>query len=632
MRLFLKHFTVVALYALVTTALEAQQNERIKLANQIYYTYPDSTLSLCNVALSDAEKTSNKIDLAAAKLCLGRYYLLKTNWEIAGKMLQEAEMLLSKQNNLKDLARCLSLKSILQDRIGNHQEGLEALSRANNIYREISDTAGLIGSLLNLSNRHIKLKLHENAKESLRELHSLYKHLSYSDKYYYHQNLGMYHYSTGNYKEALTAYEIALTYAETNNMIDSKATILMLCSMPLIELNRYTEAESKLKESASVSIENTLMHELQESYEMLVKLHEKKGDFKQAFEYQKKFNEIKDELYAIERINKINELEEQLKLAEKEKIISEKTLAIERNETKINILIILSTVFIVICGGVVWSYIKTKKLNTRIAEQNVKIQEKSQLIEEAYTNIRDSVEYSKHLQDAILPNEEKFKANFREHFILYLPKDIVSGDFYWIEEKNDTLFWALGDCTGHGVPGAMLSVIGHNSLNRCINDYAITEPHLILDKLVDVVSETFTNQVSELNDGMNIAVCSMKKGSNRIQYAGAMNPIWILRGEKITVLSTDKQPIGKFSSRIPFSLYEIKIEPGDTLYLFSDGYADQFGGPAGKKFKYKQFQELLTNTHHLPLQNQLNELEQTIKNWKANLEQTDDISILAIRF
>src|SRR6185312_4525219 len=283
--------------------------------------------------------------------------------------------------------------------------------------------------------------------------------------------------------------------------------------------------------------------------------------------------------------------------------------------------------------------------------QKAIIEHQKQLVEEKNKDILDSITYAKHLQDAILPPMQVIKKHLPEIFILYKPKDIVAGDFYWFEkaplnlpkgetmnnipplEGGEALFVAACDCTGHGVPGAMVSVVCSNALNRAVKEFKITEPGKILDKTRELVMETFEKSDGDIKDGMDISLASLTPSERgiKLQWAGAYNPLWYIQDGQMQEVKGDKQPIGKHVTQLPFSTHSLQLSKGDCLYLFTDGYADQFGGPKGKKFKYKQLQELITANVSKPLAAQKKLLDDTFENWRNDMEQTDDVCIIGIR-
>ncbi|HSY75389.1 MAG TPA: SpoIIE family protein phosphatase [Bacteroidia bacterium] len=266
-----------------------------------------------------------------------------------------------------------------------------------------------------------------------------------------------------------------------------------------------------------------------------------------------------------------------------------------------------------------------------ILEQKKVIEEQKQVVEEKNKDITSSITYAKRLQDAILPPMSLIKQYLPESFVLYKPKDIVAGDFYWMERAGDTILIAAADCTGHGVPGALVSVVCSNALNRTVKEFKITEPGKILDKVRELVLETFEKSEDNVQDGMDISLCCLNTKTNEIQWSGAYNSLWYIHKGEMNELPADKQPIGKHDKPEPFNTHNLNLHKGDTLYLFTDGYADQFGGPKGKKFKYKQLQDLLLANAAKPMGEQRKEVDITLEGWKGSLEQVDDILVIGIR-
>lgn len=270
---------------------------------------------------------------------------------------------------------------------------------------------------------------------------------------------------------------------------------------------------------------------------------------------------------------------------------------------------------------------------TKLKLIEMEMRSQNEIISEKNKHITDSINYAKRIQDAILPSYEVIKNILPESFVLFKPKDIVSGDFYWVTEKKGKLFFAVVDCTGHGVPGAFVSIIGHNGLYRALNEFGLTTPSEILDKLNELVEETFkqNNNEIQINDGMDIALCSYDKNTKTLEFAGANNPLYHISDGTLTEIKGDKQPIGAFDNRKKFTNYTLPLKDDDRIYVFSDGFADQFGGESGKKFKYNKFKELLLSIQKTPMKEQQTVLGDTISNWMEGFEQLDDICVIGVK-
>ncbi len=288
-----------------------------------------------------------------------------------------------------------------------------------------------------------------------------------------------------------------------------------------------------------------------------------------------------------------------------------------------------AVVFILIIIGAV--RISSNGLKKIIQQRTREIEEQKHIVEEKNKEIIDSISYAQRLQQAILPSNKFIHENLPENFILYKPKDIVAGDFYWMQKVGDWVLFAACDCTGHGVPGAMVSVVGANSLNRCVNEFKLTEPAKILDKLTQLVEETFSQSESEVRDGMDMSLCALNIKTLELKWAGANNPIWFLKNAELKEIKGDKQPIGKYENRKPFTSHQLQMEKGDRIYLFTDGYADQFGGDKGKKFKYSQLKEIILHFGFSPLKEQHQKLDEIFENWRKNMEQTDDVCLWGVK-
>jgi serine phosphatase RsbU (regulator of sigma subunit) len=249
-------------------------------------------------------------------------------------------------------------------------------------------------------------------------------------------------------------------------------------------------------------------------------------------------------------------------------------------------------------------------------------------------NITDSLVYAQRIQEALLPSREYFRKHFKDSFILFRPKDIVSGDFYWIGEKGDKIFIVGADCTGHGVPGALLSMIGLEIIERAINEDNIENPSEVLAALNKGLEKTFSREKNIgtiIRDGMDIALCIIDRKKKKAEYSGAFLPLYLIRDNSLIEIKGDKLIIGMNPDGISYTNHEIDLLEDDILYLFSDGYIDQFGGKENKKFMYRRFRYLLTTINRFPLNDQEAILEDNIKTWMAGNPQLDDIMVIGFK-
>jgi serine phosphatase RsbU (regulator of sigma subunit) len=264
---------------------------------------------------------------------------------------------------------------------------------------------------------------------------------------------------------------------------------------------------------------------------------------------------------------------------------------------------------------------------------NLKLQEAYAIIQEKNSDIMASIEYASKIQEALLPSADN-PDFFSDSFFMVRPKDIVSGDFLWYTELDGKKIVAVVDCTGHGVPGAFMSMIGNTFLQQIINERGIMDPAEVLNELRKNVVRALNQKGKGVNrkDGMDMAICVIDEANGMLEFAGANNPLFVMQSKKMLEIKGDKQPVGYFEgNEMPFTKHTIQIEKGDCIYIFSDGYVDQFGGPKGKKFKYRQFSELLQSLSRRSMQEQKEIINQVFDEWKGELEQVDDVCVVGIR-
>lgn len=277
---------------------------------------------------------------------------------------------------------------------------------------------------------------------------------------------------------------------------------------------------------------------------------------------------------------------------------------------------------------------KVKDRTAEVVAQKEELETQRDLLADQQKHIMDSIHYSKRLQNAILPTQEFVQELFPESFVLYLPKDIISGDFYWFHRHDNKRYFSAVDCTGHGVPGALVSMVGQNWLNYAVKDLQLDRPSDILDALNDGVMSTFKERDDDtsVKDGMDIALCCVDYDAMTLEFAGAYNPVIIISDGEVNQLKGDKLPVGAYKGvRDKFVNHTIPVKRGDMAYVFSDGYADQFGGPKNFKFLIKRFRELLLEIHSKPVNEQYDILYTTIKEWAVDVEQVDDITVIGVK-
>lgn len=283
---------------------------------------------------------------------------------------------------------------------------------------------------------------------------------------------------------------------------------------------------------------------------------------------------------------------------------------------------VLSCLLLLAAGYIVYTYFtQNEKYKSELVVAHKETERQNK-------DILDSINYAKRIQTSMLPDTQKINKFLANSFVFYQPKDIVAGDFYWMDELNGSSYIAVADSTGHGVPGALVSMVCASALDRCIKEFGLTTPASILDRARELIIAAFDQNEFRVYDGMDIALCCIDYQSKKIQYAGANNSLLIVNNEQLKEIKADKQPVARFEGQTPFKNHEFSIEEGDKFYLFTDGFSDQFGGPKGKKFMYGRFKKTLVKYANLPFAEQKTKLKEELNNWQGNYSQVDDICIV----
>ncbi len=453
-----------------------------------------------------------------------------------------------------------------------------------------------------------------------------------------YNELGSVFFDEKNYSMALEHKLKSLAYINNKSEGDAFRPYLELGEV-YFALNNIPLAEKYLTLAKQIAENRKDLHNQKAVLKSLAKIYEKNGNSLKANETLVKYYIIKDSLSKSE--NQENILYKELNYESEKnemKLISEQKLKDQKSEEEkskqkiISVSISIVLILVILFSAFIYNRFRiTQKQKFIIEQKETETRQQKHLIEEKQKEIVDSISYAKRLQDAILPPHEFVNKHLPDNFIYYKPKDIVAGDFYWAEKVGDLFFIAAADSTGHGVPGAMVSVVCSNALNRTIKEFKLTETGKILDKTRELVLETFEKSESEVKDGMDISLLCIDSKNKNVFWSGANNPLWYIQDAELKEIKADKQPIGKTEYAKPFTTHQIEYKANTTFYLFTDGLADQFGGPNGKKFKYKQFSELLVKNTDLPQDQQAVLINKAFSDWKGELEQVDDVCVIGIK-
>ncbi|HBS85399.1 MAG TPA: hypothetical protein DEA97_02510 [Bacteroidales bacterium] len=425
--------------------------------------------------------------------------------------------------------------------------------------------------------------------------------------------------------------------------------------------NLYLKALEFGEKAYTIALETGSPRRKGEAAKVLMTAYKFTGNVSKALNYAEIYIEARDSMYTEEKANALAEMDTKYqtekKQLENEKLKNEKLLDDELIKTQSLENKRQQTVIFSVIGGLVLllvilfiifrmfrqkrqANIDLEMKNEEISAQRDEIEaqrnlaaDQRDLISEQKQEITDSIHYAFRIQSAVIPDIAILNHVVSDSFILHMPRDIVSGDFYWIGEQDNKIIILAADCTGHGVPGAFMSMLGIAFLNEIVSKENITSPAEILNELRNKIVKALKQQgkSGEQKDGMDISVITIDPTHNHLQFSGANNPLYLIRNNDLVEIKGDKMPVAIHDKMESFVNHEMAINKGDNIYIFTDGFADQFGGPQGKKFKYKPFKELLVKNTHLPLTGQQALLKETFVNWKGSLDQVDDVLVIGIK-
>tara|TARA_B100000508_G_scaffold55003_3_gene42692 strand:- start:62396 stop:64585 length:2190 start_codon:yes stop_codon:yes gene_type:complete len=564
--------------------------------------------------------------------------------------------------------------SIAYSYLGDYEASNMALKQALKIYRETDQIGKAYMNFSNLTRNYVELEKPDTAEiyyDSIRYIIDTYHKDEPELINYYKYWLGEIYtvkaeqvnddvVSEQYYEKALKAFKESHDHRKKNEKeIDEMTYTLLGIGKTLIKLKSYDDAIPYLKEALKNAEISNATKRIMMSHAALARAYRSigKNDLS-AFHFEKEidlrremFNKEKTMATMSARMEfEVEKKEQEIELLNMESEVASKEAKLKDAELKQTrsqqyLLIVILSVAVLFIAGLFVVNKRRKKANRIIAAQKQEVEHKNK-------EILDSITYAKRLQDAILPSQKLVKSFLLDSFIFYKPKDIVAGDFYFMDvvesSKTKRIYYAAADCTGHGVPGAMVSIVGANGLKRCIQEFELRDPGEILDKLNEIVEENFVQSEERIRDGMDIALCCLEYEDDQIKrliFSGAHNPVWIINKERenwpdeavkfkegngVEIKAT-KQAIGYTERTEKFVSQSFELESGDTLYTFSDGYADQFGGTKGKKMKTANFRRLLFDIQDLNISQQHQRINEYFEEWKNDYEQVDDVCVIGVR-
>ncbi len=634
------------------------------------------------LALTYAQELNDSTKIAQIYASLGRTYNSIGSYEPALKYLEESRLLkLRLKDTLGSAAAYLQMGVIYNER-GDFENSQRVLFLALRIYEKKNDLSGKSKVYNNLGSVYINqeqylegLRYYQQAlamKKAIgankRELAGAYSNVGVAFFGLKNLDSALFYYSTAlRMKEeisedkgvAIALNNIGLVYREKKNypeaeryltralrirreIDDRRGIASTLTSLASVYSRRemYAAAIPLLEEAIRISVEIKSASQRIEISREMADAYAGAGNYEKAYRAFRECKRMEDSIFTHEREDRINNMKSKYEKEVQDRKIKEleqskreddlRTLA--EKEKNRNQYYLLGAGGLLMLIGIGFLLLRNRE-NQR---SRITLQKAYDEIETKNNDITASIRYAKRIQLSVLPEAGQMEALFPDSFVLYKPKDIVSGDFYWVarsSEENNFSIIAVADCTGHGVPGAFMSLIGANYLEQTATDPDINDCTMALDFLDRSIQQYLKqHETGESKDGMDIALCAFNKNTNQLMFAGAFRPLILIQQGVMTEINGSRFSIGGgYTAQKHFETHTIQLSPGDVFYIFTDGYADQFGGADGKKFKSRRLKELLMDIHLLPMQEQKEKLETVYENWRGNLEQIDDVCVVGVR-
>ncbi|HXD92261.1 MAG TPA: tetratricopeptide repeat protein [Bacteroidia bacterium] len=571
---------------------------------------------------------------------IGLVYYYQANYPKALEFYLKDLKIRTDCNDKVGMATCYGNIGLVYTDQSDYTKALDYYLKALQINQTIDEKKGIADCYLNIG---IVYHYQSHYKEALNYyLKSLKMNQDLSDKQgagTCYTNIGNVYSDTHDYTKALEYYLKDLQLKESIGDQQGAAVCYSNMGGLYFDTKDFKNAIQYSSKCLQISKQIGYTEGQRIAYENLARAYGKTNNYNEAYQCEVAFKQLTDSIFNADNSKQLGDMKTKFEVEKKEgelKLKSEAAELINNQEKKQQQFIIYAVVFVLVIvfvfSGFLFRRFKiTQKQKHIIQLQKDEVSRQKHLVEEHQKEIIDSITYAKRLQQAILPADAEIKKHLPNNFIYYQPKDIVAGDFYWMEHLDGITFIAAADSTGHGVPGAMVSIVCSNSLNRAVKEFGLRDTGKILDKTRELVLETFEKSGEQIKDGMDISLLAINKSKQQINWSGANNQLWYISNNKLIEVKADKQPIGKTDNPTPFTTHHIALNPNDIFYLMTDGYADQFGGTKGKKFKYKQLEDLVIANSDKSLDEQKQILTTTFNTWKTNLEQVDDVTIIGIK-
>lgn len=575
---------------------------------------------------------------------LGNVYANLGSYAEALEYYQQAIQIYDLTNDERGIADCTNNIGLLHFLLGNHDKALLYFNKSSEIYEELDDVKGVINSLNNIGSLYFETGQYFKAIDNFRN--SLRLSEDNNDKYNIGQcylNIGESFFLLGELNKAEESLNKSL---KINTQIDNIHGIIACyeCLAKIkLQYGEINEAIILISKSLEDARKIGVRRSERDALKVLSNAYEQSNEFKEALRYYKLYKLEEDSLFNEENSKQINELETRYQTEKKQQQIELQETKLAQQEAEIeqqkilrNTLIggLVSVVLIAILAG--YAYYQKRISNKKIAAQKYEIEKQKGIIEKKNIHITDSINYAKRIQESVFLTGNEIKHHFKDSFLMNLPKDIVSGDFVWFTQVKTKKVFAVVDCTGHGVPGAFMSLIGNSLLNEIVKEKELIDPAEILHALhlgVMGVLRQDSGQ-SKSNDGMDMVLCVYDQGNKELKFSGARNFMYVKDQSELITLDGDPYSIGEipFSKKlkVKFNTQTVQIKSNTKIYLMTDGYMDQFGGPKCKKFNQRPFEKIINEISDLSMTEQKDKFMNAFTEWKGEHRQIDDVMLLGI--